>query len=342
MNFKVVTWLLAFPLLMVALIFAFWKARGFSLESFYLTGFDSFIEIRVEAHELSKLRPEVEKLVSELDRKWNRFAPESEIYLLNNARRRVKLSPDTISVLQEALILQQKTGGYFNPFMASLVDAWGFSGDKPSVPDESTVRKLVLDVQKSSLVIDPENGEAQLLGSGSVDLGGIGKGYLADKISSLFRKMRISTFLINAGGTVLVSGREFRIGIKDPRGEGIIGSISLKEGAVATSGDYFRFFIADGKRYFHILNPFSGFPCRDFQSVTVVSREAALSDALATALMAGGREALSVIVQSFPAIGICIVDAEGKVLITPNMLSEFKFKVTKEINYYLLKADPRL
>lgn len=339
MNYKLVGWSLGFLFLIVFLIFVFWRIKDFFLESFYLAGFDSFIEVRAEARDLDRLKPQIEGLVKELDRKWNRFSPGSEIFLLNNSRQKVKLSPDTVIVLQKALSLKQKTGGYFNPFVASLVDVWGFSGDKPSVPDEEVLRKLVLDIQNTSLLVDLETNEAQLLGSAGIDLGGIGKGYLADRISLFFREIKASAFLINAGGTVLVRGKEFNIGIKDPRGEGIIGSIELKEGAVATSGDYFRFFISGGKRYFHILNPFTGFPCRDFRSVTVISEEGVLSDVLATALMAGGRAALSLVMQSFPEIGICIVDAEGKVLITSNMLSKFKFRTTKKISYHLLKED---
>ncbi|MCD6156259.1 MAG: FAD:protein FMN transferase [Candidatus Atribacteria bacterium] len=330
---------MGFLFLIVFLVFVFWKIKDSSLESFYLTGFDSFIEVRARACDLDRVKPQIEGLVEELDRKWNRFSPESEIFLLNNSQQRVKLSPDTIVVLQKALFLKQKTGGYFNPFVASLVDVWDFSNSKPSVPDRKVLQKLVLDIQNTGLLVNPETNEAQLLGSAGIDLGGIGKGYLVDKISLFFREMGVPVFLINAGGTVLVRGKEFNIGIKDPRSEGIIGSITLKEGAVATSGDYFRFFVSDGERYFHILNPFTGFPCRDFQSVTVVSAEGVLSDVLATALMAGGKAALSLIMQNFPEIGICIVDAEGKVLITSNMLSKFKFKTAKKISYHLLEED---
>lgn len=342
MKCRFIVWFLISAFLVVSFGIAFWRVKSSSLESFYLLGFDSFIEIRVNARDLNRLRPQVERLVEDLDRKWNRFSPGSEISLLNNSRQKVKLSPDTVLVLQKALSLQQKTGGYFNPFLGSLMDAWHFSSGQPSLPEEETLRKLVLDVQNTSLLINLETNEAQLLGTAKIDLGGIGKGYLVDKISSFFRESGVSVFLINAGGSVLVEGKEFKIGIKNPRGEGIIGSVKLKEGVVDTSGDYFRFFISNGERYFHILNPFTGFPCKDFRSVTVISREGSLSDALSTALMAGGKEVLFSIMRSFPEIGICIVDARNEVWITPNMFTKFKFSIEKGFNYHLLDLDSQL
>lgn len=129
-----------------------------------------------------------------------------------------------------------------------------------------------------------------------MDLGGVAKGFLAEKALELAQKYNVSGY-ISVGGNMAVlgekpSGGEFKIGIKNPRGEGeedILGTVSLENETMATTGDYERFFIEDGVRYHHVLNPFTGYPAKtDLIAVTVISSDGALADFLSTYIFMQG------------------------------------------------------
>ncbi len=110
---------------------------------------------------------------------------------------------------------------------------------------------------------------------------------------------------------------------RHPREEKLLGYIIIKDEAVSTSGDYYQFFEEEDVRYHHILNPFTGYPGRDFWSVTVVSKKATLADILSTVIMAGGREALVVVEKNFPEIKILAVEEGGNVYLSPSMEKVF-------------------
>jgi len=121
-----------------------------------------------------------------------------------------------------------------------------------------------------------------------IDLGGIAKGYAVDRARDLFRRAGVKDFLINAGGDLWAEGKNprgepWRVGIQNPRGEGILRVLSLSGKAVATSGDYQRFFLWEGRRYHHLLSPFTGYPFPFWTSMTVEAESCIKADALATA-----------------------------------------------------------
>jgi thiamine biosynthesis lipoprotein len=225
-------------------------------------------------------------LVSELNRTGTSWVPEDIHYLF--------LLSDSISRL---------TDGLFDISTAPLIQFWGYYDHAFAYPDTVQIHDILrvvdhrkIRTQKDSIILAPGM---------EVDLGGIAQGFAADRITDILKKYGITSALINVGGEIVVIGkspeaRSWRIGIRNPRGEGLIETVELEDRALSTSGDYEKFFIVDGMKYPHIINPKTGFPAREFASVTVFSARCAVADAMATAVCIMG-----------PAKGIEFLDSLG-------------------------------
>lgn len=311
-------------ILLVFLFFIF-LFSGFSFrdkeEKKTFFGFDTWIEVELP-QDSALLLPRISSLVTHLDQLWNRFSPRSMVFKINHSSFPLSVDEDTFRILEEAQKGGEETQGFFNILIAPLLDLWGFPG-QPSIPGKEEIEETVDKIGKSKLHLEKESKRVFIEGEGQIDLGGIAKGYLIDEIVSLLQKERVSQALINAGGEIFALGKEIKAGVRHPREEKLLGYIIIKDEAVSTSGDYYRFFEEEGVRYHHILNPFTGYPGRDFWSVTVVSKRATLADILSTVIMAGGREALVVVEKNFPEIKILAVEEGGNVYLSPSMEKDF-------------------
>ena len=158
----------------------------------------------------------------------------------------------------------------------------------------------------------------------SVDLGGIAKGYVLDVGIDVLRKEGIKEALLNAGGDILTLGGKrdgpWEIGIQDPRKKGgLLGKLDVRDKAVMTSGDYERFYMHEGVRYHHILDPHTGYPARGLRSVTVVGEDGAVTDALATAVFVLGLKKGLRLIESRPGMEGAIIDDQGGRHVTPGL-----------------------
>ncbi|MDI3543704.1 MAG: FAD:protein transferase [Candidatus Atribacteria bacterium] len=284
-------------------------------------GFDTWIEVELPRNNAT-LFSQISSLVAHLDQLWNRFSPSSIIFKINHSPLPLLVDEDTFQILEVAQEGREKTQGFFNVLITPLVDLWGFS-TQPSLPQEEEIEKMVEKINNSKLFLSKEDNKVLIEGEGEIDLGGIGKGYLIDKIVSILQKEKVSQALINAGGEVFAWGKQVKVGIRHPRQEKLLGYVVIENEAVSTSGDYYRFFEEGGIRYHHILNPFTGYPERDFQSVTVISKSATFADIISTAIMAGGKEALVIVEKNFPGIKILGVEEGNKIYLSSSMKKIF-------------------
>ena len=158
-----------------------------------------------------------------------------------------------------------------------------------------------------------------------VNLGGIGKGYAVDRAAAALRAAGLRDFMIQAGGDLYVAGhrdgRPWRLGIRDPRGPAgtSFAAIDLSDATFSTSGDYERFFMHDGRRYHHILDPDTGEPARLTRSVTMVTGRAVMADALAKGVFILGPEAGMALVERLPDIEAVIVGADNTVRVSSGL-----------------------
>ncbi len=204
---------------------------------------------------------------------------------------------ETLKLLDTALSWKGKTDGAFDPMLGTLTSLWNFNGSPPGpVPSAAAV-------EDAKAHTDPSDPEAL------IDLGGIAKGYIADRLKDRLMSEGVKSALINLGGNVLLlgskpDGSDFRIGIRDPEdpsGKNVTCAVALSDKSVVTSGVYERYFEQDGVRYHHILDPATGHPAdTDVSSVTVITDDSASGDALSTACLVMGHEKGQALIESLP------------------------------------------
>lgn len=220
--------------------------------------------------------------------------PTSEINQINHQAglKPVKVSNETFQILKRARGYAEKFDGLFDITIGALSERWGFSdNDKKeiTVPSDSEIAALLPLVNYKMMILNDRDTTVYLQKKGmKIDLGGIAKGYAIDRGVATLKQNGIDQFFLNAGGDIYTSGKKdgiqrWSVGIKHPRHlDSLIARFKLSDYAVATSGDYERYAIINGKRYHHILDPRSGFPSTQCRSVSILAPTAEKADAIAT------------------------------------------------------------
>ncbi len=253
-------------------------------------------------------------------RQFDHRYPDSPIGELNREGRG-KPPREVLEVLLSARAVAERSGGAFDPTILPLTALWSFdSGGR--LPAEQEIAGARRRVDYSRLVIGPD-GEVSLPRDFGLDLGGIAKGAVVDLLGGYLLRQGYEDFLIDAGGDILVCGLKggttpWRVAIRHPRNnQAVIGVLTSGEKgkllAIATSGDYERFFEQGGVRYHHILDPRTGYPARGLASVTVIAPSCAAADALATAAFVLGPDEGQRLLEERPDTeGLLITERNGR------------------------------
>ena len=265
-----------------------------------------------------------------LDHLMSVWKEGSDVLRLNAAagREPVRVSPETLEVLTVARQVSEWTEGKFDVTFGALSGLWKFDQDQDdNIPPKSAVAARLPDVDYKALDIDAARGTAFLRRPGMrAHLGGIGKGYAIDRAAAILRARGFNDFMIQSGGDLYVSGRRgdraWRLGIRDPRGpaDRSFAALDLTNRTLSTSGDYERFFIRDGRRYHHILDPDLGEPARGSRSVTIVADKAMLADGLSTGVFVLGPEKGMALIERLPDVEGVIVSSDNKVLVSSGLV----------------------
>ena len=264
-----------------------------------------------------------------LDRLMSVWQPGSDVQRLNAAAGHgaVPVSADTVAVLQAAAEASHLTQGKFDITFGALADVWKFDHDQDNrVPSAAEIAARLPFVDYTAVRVDATARTAEILRAGvRVHLGGIGKGYAVDRASALLRAAGFADFLIQAGGDLYAAGRRgdrvWRVGLQDPRGpaDATFASIALSDETFSTSGDYERFFIENGVRYHHLLDPDLGQPARLCRSVTLLSRRALTADWASTGVFILGPDAGMALVEALPDVEAVIVTADNEVRVSSGL-----------------------
>jgi FAD:protein FMN transferase len=255
----------------------------------------------------------------------------SDVLRINDAAGRspVVVSPEVREVLHASREVSEWTAGKFDVTFAALSGLWKFDHDiDGQVPDRSQITPRLPLIDYRALQIDDRAGTASLARAGmKVNLGGIGKGYAIDRAVTILRDARLSDFMVQSGGDLFVAGkrgdRPWRVGIQDPRGapDTLFAVLDITDAAFSTSGDYERFFMRDGHRYHHLLDPDTGEPAPRSRSVSIMAKSATVSDGLSTGVfILGGDEGMALI-EKLPDVEGVIVTAENQVLVSSGLKS---------------------
>jgi len=242
----------------------------------------------------------------------------------------VKVSPEMLRVIKKAQEISELSGGGFDITVGPLTQLWRMARERGIPPPAEKLKQKLGLVNFRNVMIDQEEKVFLKKRGMSIDLGGIAKGYAVDRAFEVLRTLGYKNLIVNAGGDLRVGGSKldqpWSIGIQDPRSsEKIMATVTISDSAIATSGDYEKFFIYQGKRYHHIFNPKDGLPSDGCQSVTIICKEGMVADALATAVFVLGPEKGYVLCQKLKGVDCLIVDKEGKIILAPGLKSRISF-----------------
>ncbi len=302
------------------------------LHSRTVLAFGTLIDISIAHPNNSSVEQAMDAL--ERDFNWMQEAWTSEG---RNALRRVNLlfatvewfsaAPSNKPLIKAAIPLARQSDQLFNPAIGKLIKLWNFDDSSLAdrqPPDPDLIDELTLsqpnmtDIEFNGILIRSLNPDLYL------DFGAFGKGYGIDRAINKLKDMGFNNALINAGGDLRAIGqnynRPWRIGIRHPRENGIIASLETEgDESIFTSGDYERFYMYQGKRYHHIIDPRSGYPARGTMSVTVIHSDATTADAAATALFIAGPKHWHRIARQMGIRYVMLIAEDGSIHMNPAM-----------------------
>lgn len=241
----------------------------------------------------------------------------SDVYKLNNADNYITVSKDTVKIIKRSVYFSGLSGGLFDITICPVTNLWDFEGT--TLPDRKEIEEAIKNVNYERIKTD---GEKVFLDGTEIDLGGIAKGYIADKLLSFFKEKNVADGIINLGGNVIVFGdKEKSVGIAKPFSENeIVAKVKLKNKSIVTSGTYERFIDIDGKIYHHILDPKTGYSCEtDLNSATVIGDTSLDLDALSTICILLGKEKATKLIEQTENTEAVFIDKQGKLTYTKGL-----------------------
>ena len=270
-----------------------------------------------------------EEEIYRLEQLFSCQASEAELARCNRAGQ-LTVSAETAALVQTALDLSEATGGAYDPTLYPLALAWGFSGGQYRVPDEAELSALRTQTGAEHVQVD--GCRVRLDAGTQLDLGGIAKGYTAGRIHKILQDAGVRAAIVSLGGNVAAIGKkpgggDWIVGLQDPQDPGsYFGTVAVSGACVVTSGGYQRYFEQDGVRYHHILDPKTGRPAASgLQSVSVVSQDDTLADALSTALFVMGLDAGAALYRAGDlAFEAVFMTDDGSVWITPGLAGQYQ------------------
>ena len=257
----------------------------------------------------------VENLISD-------WIPTTQISQVNqNAGiKPVKVDKEVFELVERAIKVSQITSGAFDISYASMDRIWKFDGSMKAMPTEEAIKKSVSKIGYKNIVLDTKEQTIFLKNEGmKLGLGGIGQGYIADKIKALLQSKGCLSGIVNVSGDIntwgkQVDGKLWTVAIVNPMNKNkVFATFPLEDSAVETSGSYEKFVTFNGVRYSHIIDPRTGYPAQGVVSVSVFAKQTEIADALATGIFVLGVEVGLDLVNQLKGIECVIVDDKGKI-----------------------------
>lgn len=295
---------------------------------------DTYITITLYGTEDETILDMLFTRIKELENILSVHVETSDLYKIkeNAGTYYTKVSGETMEVIEKAIYYSKISDGLFDVTSGPLIELFHEAMTNEKIPSQKRISNSLKFIDYKKIIIDKERKEIMLEDDKmSIDLGAIAKGYIGDKITNEIKKIGIESAIINLGGNVILigskpDGEDFDIGIQEPDEAtgNPLGVISASDMSIVTSGDYERFFIQDGVRYHHILNPFTGFPSNNnLRAVSVVSKKSFDGDALSTTLFLLGLEKGLEMVNDIDDVDAIFITKEKEIYLSTNIEKKF-------------------
>ncbi|NQX82621.1 MAG: FAD:protein FMN transferase [Flavobacteriaceae bacterium] len=288
-------------------------------------------EISVVAKDYSEADKYIDLAVFEIKRieriisSWDVNSETSEINR-NSGIKPVKVSKELYRLIERSIVLSRLTDGAFDISYASMDKVWKFDGSMKKKPSEEIIAKSVSKVGYTNIILDKSESTVYLPTRGmKIGFGSIGKGYAADMAKQLLISKGVISGIVNASGDMNTWGKQlngdyWKVAIINPMNKNKnFATLSLKKGAVVTSGNYEKFVSFEGRKYSHIIDPRTGYPSEGIVSVSVFAEKAELADALATSVFVMGIEAGLDRINQLPNTECLLIDNKGKIHSSDNI-----------------------
>lgn len=275
-------------------------------------------------------------VIRNIESKMSLNIADSEVNSLNNKgfNEFVGISDQTLFVLEKSMEYSKLSDGYFDVTIGPLVELWGIGSDKARIPSSDEIKDSISKIDYKDVQID---GNKVKLNKDNmvIDLGAIAKGYAADEVASFLKSKGVNRAIIDLGGNIYTLGSKeknipWTVGVQDPfnetRGD-FIGVVKASDKSVVTSGVYERYLEQGGKKYHHILDPFTGYPIdNELMSVTIISDNSIDGDALSTTVFALGVQKGYELIKSLEGIDAIFITKDKEIYLTPNASDNFEIK----------------
>jgi thiamine biosynthesis lipoprotein len=267
--------------------------------------------------------------IQRIEKLLTTFSKDSETNLINeNAGiAPVAISRETFDIIERSIRISRVTQGAFDITYGSVDKRlWNFDTTMKALPDKETAKKMVRLINYRNIILDKERCTVFLREAGMrIGFGGIGKGYAAERAKQVMKEMGVESGIVNASGDLATWGYQpdeqpWTIGIANPNAKGSIFSyMDITNLAIATSGNYEKYIMINGKKYSHTIDPRTGLPVTGIKSVTIISANAEIADAMATPVMIMGIYAGLHLINQMNDIETIIIDDDDKIYTSDNI-----------------------
>lgn len=269
------------------------------------------------------------KEISRIEQLLTTYHPSSETSLINQyaGEKPVKVNREVFDLISRSKKISVITQGAFDITYGSVDKRlWNFDKDMKSLPDPVTAAKMVRLINHENVILNEKKCTVFLKEKGMrIGFGGIGKGYAAEMAKRVLRQRGVESGVVNAAGDLTVWGRQangkpWTIGIADPNAaRQPFSALDITDMAVATSGNYEKFVVIDGKRYSHTIDPKTGLPVQGIKSVTIISPNAEIADAMATPVMIMGVKVGLDLINQIKGLACIIIDDNDQLYTSKNI-----------------------
>lgn len=285
---------------------------------------DTVCTITVYGQSQSKAETVIEetvKMCTDYENMLSRTVSGSDVDKINRAGcKPVEVSDDTVEVIKKGIEFGRLSNGKFDITIGAVSSMWDF--DEGVKPDDAVIKSALKTVDYNQITIDGNKVALGIEGA-MLDLGGIAKGYIADRVTELLKDNGVEQAIINLGGNVVALGEKgegtpWTVGIERPYSDrtAIVGAIAVKDETVTTSGVYERCFTENGKMYHHVLDPETGYPMETAAEAVTVQGPAGMSaesDAFGTMFLMIGKDAAEKVLENYPDFRVAFVDANDNI-----------------------------
>ncbi len=288
--------------------------------------FDTVISITLYDKDKEYLIDECFDICEKYENLFSKTIAYSDISIINSANgNAVSVNKDTTELLSRGLYYSSLTKGYFDITIGALSELWDFS-DNNAIPREDDILKCISTVDYSLVTIDNDYVTIKNPYT-KIDVGGIAKGYVADKLKNYLLENDVKNGIIDLGGNVLLIGSKpdnsnYNIGIAKPfsKNGDTIAVVRTNDKSIVTSGNYQRYFYDNEILYHHILDPHTGYPVNNsLNSVTIISDKSIDGDALSTSCFALGITDGMKLIESIEGVEAIFVDDKNNITLSDGL-----------------------